>query len=89
MAKKRKPKRQKRQKNRDHLEASPTNEGIHKVMCPKHKNEIMHRLHYHITIYKKPTRGNRRGVTGKRMITNWFYCQKCDKARKVTYTVTK
>lgn len=89
MIKKRKPKRQKKQKNTGHLQASPTNEGVHKVMCPKHKKEIMHRLNYNILIYKKSTRSNKRGVTGKRMITNWFYCPKCDKARKVIYTVTK
>lgn len=58
-----------------------------RVRCPIHKDETLHRLIYNYAITKKPTGGNKRGLAGMRGQTNWFYCEKCDIARKVTFVI--
>jgi len=64
-----------------------TDEGKLRLLCPKHKTQVLLRMFCHITAYKKPTKQNKRGITGERIVTNFWYCEKCDKARKVEYTI--
>jgi hypothetical protein len=61
--------------------------GRLKVKCPIHKNQFLHRLVFNNAVKIKPTGQNTRGLVGNRGITNWFYCEKCDIARKVTVTL--
>ena len=60
-----------------------------KVRCPIHKDETLHRLIYNYAMTKKATGDNKRGLAGMRGQTNWFYCEKCDIARKVTFVIEK
>lgn len=59
------------------------------IHCPVHKNESLHRLIYNTAIKKRPTKKNRRGFTGGRGLTSWFYCEKCDLPRKMQLIIEK
>jgi len=58
-----------------------------RMLCPIHKGEILLRMFCHITAYKKPTKQNKRGITGERITTDWWYCEKCKKARQVEFNI--
>jgi len=56
------------------------------IRCPTHKEEGLHRLGFNIAIASKSVK-NKRGLTGKHFSTDWFYCMKCDKPRKVKFLI--
>jgi len=59
------------------------------IHCPIHKNENLHRLIYNYAILKKRIGSSKSGLSGMRGLTSWFYCEKCDVARKVTFVIAK
>lgn len=56
------------------------------IRCPIHKEEGLHRLGFNMAVTVK-SRKNKRGLTGKRVSTDWFYCLKCDKPRRVKFVI--
>jgi len=61
--------------------------GRLRVRCPIHKNEEMHRLGFSEAVKKKKTKKNKRGISGVHISTQWFYCKKCDKPRKINFVI--
>lgn len=60
--------------------------GGFKIRCPVHKTEALHRLGFNMAVPTKYGK-NKRGLTGKHVSTNWFYCVKCDKPRRIKFLI--
>lgn len=52
------------------------------VKCKIHKNETLHRLYFNVA-RKVKKGGNTKKLTGDRIYTDWSFCTKCNKPRKV------
>lgn len=61
--------------------------GKLRITCPIHNGEEIHRLGFNEAIVTKKSKKNKRGMIGTRVSTQWFYCKKCDKPRKITFLI--